>query len=80
MEGYYKDTTAFKAIKNVGNAKTDCFAYKEDIYGARCIALKSVECMKHDCKFYKTKEENCATCNAGFINITCEECAKLMNA
>ena len=35
--------------------KTDCFAYHE--VGRRCQALIEDVCKKHECPFYKTKEQ-----------------------
>ena len=34
--------------------RTDCFAYKNNST-AGCMALKSLECKKRRCPFYKTK-------------------------
>jgi len=35
--------------------RTDCFAYKNNSTSG-CMALKSLECKKRRCPFYKTRE------------------------
>ena len=59
--GYYRDDTASKAIKEVGEAKTDCFAYKKgNFFGSNfeiCEALDKLYCRKEKCNFYKNKDE-----------------------
>lgn len=58
MEGYYQDTTAYKAIKEVDTVKKDCFAYRKKTEDSGyCIALKKLYCRCEECKFYKNKVE-----------------------
>lgn len=57
MAEYYKDKTANIAINEVGNARTDCFAYTKDYLMAECYALKELYCRREKCKFYKSKLE-----------------------
>lgn len=56
MEGYYQDTTAYKAIKEVDTVKKDCFAYRKKTEDSGfCVALKELYCRCEECKFYKNK-------------------------
>lgn len=57
MEGYYQDTTAYKAIKEVDTVKRDCFAYREKTeYLGYCTALRELYCRCEECKFYKNRK------------------------
>lgn len=56
MEGYYQDTTAYRAIKEVDTVKKDCFAYRNKTEDSGfCVALKELYCRCEECKFYKNK-------------------------
>ena len=59
MDGYYRDDTAYRAMKEVGGVKTDCFAYQKrsclDSEYEVCIALDFMYCRKEKCNFYKKK-------------------------
>lgn len=51
--------------------KTDCFAY-DTKYTGNCSALKTADCRKGKCKFYKTQAELDAQiekCNARLENM-----------
>lgn len=54
---YYTDKTANTAINEVGNARTDCFAYGKDYLMPECYALRELYCKREKCKFYKNKLE-----------------------
>ena len=56
MEGYFRDNTAYAAIKEVDGAKKDCFAYNNGM----CIGMKKMYCRCEECVFYKSKEEYAA--------------------
>ena len=60
MEGYYKDNTAYAAIKEVDGVKKDCFAYSIKSGHEECIGLKKMYCRCEECVFYKSKEEYAA--------------------
>ena len=54
---YYTDKTANTAINEVGNARTDCFAYRKDYLMPECTALRDLYCKREYCKFYKSRME-----------------------
>lgn len=41
----------------MSNVKKDCFAYKDTFGKPACEALKEMQCLKEECKFYKSVKE-----------------------